>query len=230
LQGYIVLLDTGIHQYDGNNDSYEETIRTTMWNEFKLHERQHWIFDLDGTLTVSVHDFDYIRAELGLERDVPILEALNGMPAEESAPLWARLNEIESHFASKAKVMDGSRALLEKLAARGARLGIFTRNVMPVVVETLRACDLQHFFDEAFLVDRDTCTPKPSPEGIHHLLDLWQAVPEDTVMVGDYLYDMQSGRSAGVATIHLDNGRDTSWPEYTDVYIRDYSELAEWVG
>jgi HAD superfamily hydrolase (TIGR01509 family) len=201
-----------------------------MLAQFNLHKRQHWIFDLDGTLTFSVHDFDYIRAELGLERDVPVLETLNAMPAEQSAPLWDRLNEIESHFASMAKVMDGSRALLEKLATRGARLGIFTRNVMPVVVETLRACDLKHFFDDAFLVDRDTCTPKPSPEGIYHLLDLWQAEPEDTVMVGDYLYDMQSGRSAGVATIHLDSRRDKRWPEYTDIYIRDFSELDGMVG
>jgi HAD superfamily hydrolase (TIGR01509 family) len=201
-----------------------------MWQKFKLHQRQHWIFDLDGTLTVSVHDFDYIRSELGLEKDVPILEVLNAMPAERAAPLWQRLNEIESHFASKAKIMDGSRALLEKLAARGARLGIFTRNVMPVVIETLKACDIAHLFPLQHIVDRDVATPKPSPDGIYHLLDLWQADAQDTVMVGDYLYDMQSGRSAGVTTIHLDSRRDLRWPEYTDIYIRDFSEIDALVG
>jgi HAD superfamily hydrolase (TIGR01509 family) len=196
-----------------------------MYQQFKLHQRQHWIFDMDGTLTIGVHDFDYIRSELGLQRDVPILEALHAMPAEQAAPLWQRLNEIEYHFAGKAKIMDGSRALLEKLVSRGARLGIFTRNVMPVVLETLRACNIDHLFPPEHIVDRDVATPKPSPDGIHHLLSLWQAEAADAVMVGDYLYDLQSGRSAGVTTIHLDSRRDASWPEYTDIYIRHFSEL-----
>lgn len=174
-----------------------------MWDKYKINEKQHWIFDLDGTLTFSVHDFDYIRSELGLDSSVPILEALHEMPVERAKPLWQRLNEIEFHYAGKARVMEGSVALLETLAARGARLGIFTRNMLPVVMETLRACDIAHFFHTDYVVDRDTCTPKPSPEGIHHLLDLWQASPEDSVMVGDYLYDLQSGKSAGVTTIIL---------------------------
>ena len=201
-----------------------------MWQEFKLHERQHWIFDLDGTLTISVHDFDYVRSELGLDREAPILETLNAMPAEQSAPLWQRLNEIEFYYAGKAKVMEGSRNLLEKLAARGARLGIFTRNVLPVVIETLRACDIAHLFPVDSVVDRDVATPKPAPDGIHHLLDLWQADAGDTVMVGDYLYDLQSGKSAGVTTIHLDSRRDQIWPEYTDIYIRHFSEIDGLVG
>ena len=200
-----------------------------MWEEHKLHERQHWIFDMDGTLTNSVHDFAYIRSELGLESDVPILEALNAMPVKQAAPLWQRLNEIESHFAAKATIMDGSRALLEKLASRGAQLGIFTRNVMPVVIETLKACEIEHLFPLEYIVDRDVATPKPSPEGIHHLLNLWQADADDAVMVGDYLYDLQSGRSAGVVTIHLDSRRDSIWPEFTDIYIREFSELDEYV-
>lgn len=201
-----------------------------MWQQKRLNEIQHWIFDLDGTLTISAHDFAYMRSELGLDEQAPILEALNAMPAEQAAPLWQRLNEMEFHYAGKANIMEGSRAFLEKLAARGARLGIFTRNVMPVVLETLKACDIAHLFPVDHLVDRDTCTPKPSPDGIHHLLDLWQADPGDTVMVGDYLYDLQSGRSAGVTTIHLDSRRESSWPEYTDIYIRNFSEIDALVG
>jgi HAD superfamily hydrolase (TIGR01509 family) len=201
-----------------------------MWQEYRLSERQYWIFDMDGTLTVSAHDFDFIRSELGLERETPILEALNAMPTEQSAPLWERLNELEFYFAGKSKIMDGSRTVLEKLATRGARLGILTRNVMPVVIETLRACDIAHLFPENCLVDRDVCTPKPSPQGIHYLLKHWKADPEDAVMVGDYLHDLQSGRSAGVVTIHLDSRRDLIWPEYTNIYIRNFAEIVDFVG
>ena len=53
-----------------------------------LKHRGHWIFDLDGTLTVSAHDFEHMRRELGLEPQAPILEALQAMPESEAAPLW----------------------------------------------------------------------------------------------------------------------------------------------
>ena len=31
-----------------------------------MQHRRYWIFDLDGTLTVSAHDFEHMRRELGL--------------------------------------------------------------------------------------------------------------------------------------------------------------------
>ena len=180
---------------------------------------------MDGTLTNSAHDFEFIRKELGLAPKVPILEALNAMPKEQSAPLWQLLNELEEHFAEKSTLMQGALELLEKLYQRGLKLGILTRNTMPVVEKTLHACGLEHFFPIEHRLDRDSCTPKPSPAGIQHLLDLWQADVQSSVMVGDYLYDLQAGRSAGVTTIHLDTCRDVEWPEFTDIRVRHLNEI-----
>jgi phosphoglycolate phosphatase-like HAD superfamily hydrolase len=45
-----------------------------------LSERDFWIFDMDGTLTVDVHDFDAIRTALGLPSGQPILEIIATMP------------------------------------------------------------------------------------------------------------------------------------------------------
>ena len=53
-----------------------------------LKHRRHWIFDMDGTLTVSAHDFEHIRRELGLAPQAPILEALHAMPQTEAAPYF----------------------------------------------------------------------------------------------------------------------------------------------
>ncbi|MGH9885914.1 MAG: HAD family hydrolase, partial [bacterium] len=49
-----------------------------------VSRRAHWIFDMDGTLTVAVHDFDAIRTELGLPQGKPMLEELALRPAEEA--------------------------------------------------------------------------------------------------------------------------------------------------
>ena len=180
---------------------------------------------MDGTLTVSAHDFEFIRRELCLPPQVPILEALNAMPEAQSAPLWKTLNQLEEHFAEKSSLMHGAVELLEKLHTRGVNLAILTRNTMPVVEKTLAACGLEQFFPLEHRLDRDSCAPKPSPDGIRHLLALWQAEAGDAVMVGDYLYDLQAGRSAGVTTIHLDTYGDRAWPEYTDIRINHLGEI-----
>ena len=45
----------------------------------KILASKHWIFDMDGTLTIGVHDFDMMRSELGLAPDQGILEAVQAM-------------------------------------------------------------------------------------------------------------------------------------------------------
>lgn len=180
---------------------------------------------MDGTLTISTHDFANMRIELGLPPDSPILEALNAMPEDQSKPLWDRLNELEFYYASRASVMPGAIELLQKLQADGRQLAILTRNILPVVRQTLVACAIDHFFPLEHILDRDACLPKPSPQGIQHLLKYWQADAADTVMVGDYLFDLQAGRGAGVATIHLDTRDDVDWSEYTDIQVGSLGEI-----
>jgi HAD superfamily hydrolase (TIGR01509 family) len=194
-----------------------------------LENCRHWIFDMDGTLTVSAHDFGHIRQELGLEPETPILEALNAMPDADAAPLWKQLNELEFFYAGKASVMEGAAELLQKLHDKGARLAILTRNTMPVVRQTLDACRLAHFFPVDHILDRDACIPKPSPDGVTRLLEFWGADAGDTVMVGDYLYDLEAGKAAGVATVHVDTRGNVQWPEFTDIRVRDLGEIIDYL-
>ncbi len=194
-----------------------------------LKQRGHWIFDLDGTLTVSAHDFEHIRRELGLAPQVPILEALQAMPESEAAPLWESLNELEFYYAGQASIMQGADELLQKLHQSGRRLAILTRNTMPVVKHTLQACKIDHFFPLDHILDRDSCIPKPSPDGIKRLLDFWQADADDTVMVGDYLYDLKAGKAAGVVTVHLDTRGDVDWSEFTDIRVDGLGEIIEYI-
>ena len=190
-----------------------------------LKHRAHWIFDLDGTLTVSAHDFEHMRRELGLAPQAPILEALQAMSESKAAPLWEMLNELEFYYAGKASVMQGAKELLQKLHANGRQLAILTRNTMPVVKHTLEACKIDHFFPLDHILDRDSCIPKPSPDGVERLLKFWQADADDTVMVGDYLYDLEAGKAAGVATIHVDTRGDVDWSEFTDIRVEELGEI-----
>jgi phosphoglycolate phosphatase-like HAD superfamily hydrolase len=44
-------------------------------------------------------------------------------------------------------------------------------------------------------------------------------------MVGDYQFDLQTGRAAGAATIHVDYNRLFRWPELTDIAVGTLEEL-----
>jgi HAD superfamily hydrolase (TIGR01509 family) len=192
-----------------------------------LSKRAHWIFDMDGTLTVAIHDFDAIRQELGLPEGRPILEEIALRPEREASELFHRLDRIELELARRACASEGAVELLERLGARSARLGILTRNSHANALETLRVCGLLRFFDPACVVGREAAAPKPDPDGIRKLLGEWRAAPVEAVMVGDYRYDLLAGRAAGTATVYVDTSGAFPFAEIADVQVRSLVELID---
>ena len=187
--------------------------------------RKHWVFDMDGTLTIAKHDFEAIRVALGLPSGIPILEALARLPVEESAPLHKRLDEMELDVARISEPAEGAAELLEHLLTQGAKIGILTRNNLPNIEVTLEAAGLLHYFREQDLLSRDCAAPKPAPDGIHKLLTGWSATVDDAVMVGDYIHDLDAGINAGTATVYLDTSGTFPFEKNADVCIKQLSEL-----
>ena len=191
----------------------------------KLKHKKYWLFDMDGTLTHAMHDFDAMRADLGLPAGVPILEALAKMEPAKAAVKHRELDEMELRMAADATAQPGSNELLQHLQDQGAKLGIVTRNGREIADATLQACGLEHFFSADTIVSRDCCTAKPDPAGVNLMLSRWQADAADAVMVGDYLFDLQAGHSAGATTVHMDVHGEFAWPEMTDVQVTSLVEL-----
>ncbi len=189
--------------------------------------RRHWVFDLDGTLTVAVHDFAAIRHELGVPEGSDILGFISSLQAAEALSLHARLNDIEMELAKKTAPAAGAVSLVETLHGRGVRMGVLTRNTRENALRTLAAIGVGEYFSPACVIGRDDALPKPDPDGIHKLSANWGTMAADVVMVGDYLYDLQSGRAAGVATIHVDRTRAFRWPELADIGVVTLEELIE---
>ena len=186
---------------------------------------RHWIFDLDGTLTHPVHDFDAIRRELGVPGRKPILEHLASLPEPAAAPLRRRLDAIETAAAARATARPAAERLLAGLRDSGCRVGIVSRNSLGSMGRTLAAAGLGRHFDPPDLVGRDEATPKPSPAGLRRLLAGWGARPDDAVMVGDFLYDLQAGRAASVRTVYLDWDGSGRWCDLADLTVRGLESL-----
>lgn len=180
---------------------------------------------MDGTLTLAVHDFDAIREELGLPEGKPILEQIAIYPKMEARRLHQQLDMIELHIAAQSKPADGAAYLLETLAAKGHQLGILTRNNMINIYATLEAAGLNGFFKDDDLISRNCVPPKPDPAGIHRLLNAWGGTPEESVMIGDHLFDLDTGRAAGSATIYVDPTGEFEHRDKADFCIHSLDEL-----
>ncbi|MEH6472427.1 MAG: HAD family hydrolase [Halopseudomonas sp.] len=191
----------------------------------RLLAKRYWIFDLDGTLTQPLHDFPAMRLELGVPGGVGILEHLECQPEPLRSQLDARLTEIEFDVARRAEPMPFAQALINELSKRGVELAILTRNQRQCVDIVLQRLKLQHCFPADQIIACECAEPKPSPAGIERLLHLWQSDRADCVIVGDYLYDLEAGRAAGISTVHFNPDSAQRWPDQTDLEINSFEPL-----
>ena len=198
-----------------------------MSKHHHLLKRKYWIFDLDGTLTIAVHDFNAIREELGIPEGQPIIKTLESLPLKESRNKKKKLQEIEEKLALNASPAPGVEKLLETLNSQNYFFGILTLNTRENAWITLKALGLSEYFTKESVIRRWGAEPKPSPNGIKKLLNHWNVYANDALIVGDYLYDLQVGRAADIATVHVDPSGNFEWPELTDISVCSLNELTE---
>ncbi len=191
---------------------------------------RHWVFDMDGTLTVAVHDFQRIKRELAIPPDDDILSHLAALPAEVAAAKHDWLLAHERALAEQAQAAPGAVALVRTLHAAGCRLGILTRNARELAQVTLQAIGVGDMFAPDDIIGRDEAEPKPSPAGLEYFVARWQAVPAQMVMVGDHRFDLECGRAAGTRTV-LVNTPDNPWPGMACWHLANCGEVqAAWEG
>ncbi|HEY0285458.1 MAG TPA: HAD family hydrolase [Pseudomonas sp.] len=185
-----------------------------------LSQLRHWVFDMDGTLTIAVHDFQAIKRALDIPLSDDILSHLAALPADVRAAKHAWLLEHERELALASQPAAGAVELVRELAGRGVRLGILTRNARELAHVTLEAIGLADCFAVDDILGRDEAPPKPDPGGLLKLAQAWKVEPSQMVMVGDYQFDLACGRAAGTHTV-LVNLPENPWPELTDWHAAD---------
>ncbi len=180
------------------------------------------VFDLDGTLVLSSHDFARRRKEVvrlsekagvlpgTLSPNQPvhaIMEAARAALEAQGVPEGSidRL-EVEAHRTIDAielealphtVVRDGAEPMLKELFGRGYRLGILTRSAEPFCRAALDKTGLTRYFP--YLRSRSSPGPaKPSPESLHLLLREMEVPPDRAVYVGDHPIDAECAVRARV--------------------------------
>ena len=187
---------------------------------------RHWVFDMDGTLTEPVHDFELIRRELQIPPGADILQHLAALPAQQAADSHAWLLQHERALAEGSIAAAGAVALIRALHADGCRLGILTRNARELAEVTLAAIGLAECFAAGEIVGRWEVEPKPSPAGLQYFAARWDVAPAAMRMVGDHYYDLATAKAAGVPGILINMPEDT-WPGMAQWQLRDCAQLLQ---
>jgi len=178
------------------------------------------IFDFDGTLTKPCLDFDLIRAEIGVTG--PILEAMEDLdlPSRERAERILFRHEWEA--ARNAVLQEDAVDVVAGCRTLGHPVAIMTRNARPTVLHVLEKFGI--VLDA--IRTREDGAIKPSPEPVFSLCHELDADPKLSWVVGDFLFDILSGQSAGTRTVlMIGDGERPGFATQADHVIRSLREL-----
>jgi HAD superfamily hydrolase (TIGR01509 family) len=183
------------------------------------------IFDLDGTITQPYFDFDAIREEMGLDRNSgPILESMQKMSPEQRKNAEKILYSHERRAVIESKLNHGAKETLDALRRDGIYIGILTRNKR----ENAFAIAKKHGLKFDAVVDRDDGPVKPDSFGVLKLCRQFNVEPKETLLVGDYLFDLLCAKSAGAVAVLLTNNNEVpDFAEHADFCVENIGQILQ---
>ncbi len=183
------------------------------------------IFDLDGTITQPYFDFDVIREEMGLDRDSgPVLESMEKMSPRQRRDVEQILHFHEEQAVTESRLNPGAKQTLSALRKAGIHIGVLTRNKRSNALAIARKHGLK--FDA--IVDREDGPVKPDAFGVLRICKQFDVKPLETLVVGDYLFDILSAKAAGAVAVLLANhDRAAEFSEHTDFTIEKIGQILQ---
>ncbi len=181
------------------------------------------VFDLDGTLVDSAGDlasavnealFRHGLRRLGdarivgfigegarrlVERSVRVAD-----PDASSDRIDQVLETFSAHYGEhcldQTGLYPGMLAAIDGLLREGARLGVLTNKPRRPAERILAGLGVRDRFDHLIAGD-DLPTRKPDPGGLNLLLARTRCAPDEAVLVGDSVVDVETGRRARVPVV-----------------------------
>ncbi len=199
------------------------------------------LFDLDGTLLDSIPfiglSFEHTFNHLGLPwNEEEVLNTI-GLPLRDVAKHYADQDHEEflavfAEFQVKnqerlLKPFPEAKRTLNQILQKGYHTGIVTSKRRKATRESLALTGLDRYLDVVVAVE-DTSKPKPNPDSVLWALEQLKTSPEKGVYIGDSIFDIMTGKNAGVATIGVTWGiaaRDALEEQQPDFLVDSWQEL-----
>ncbi len=139
------------------------------------------------------------------------------------------MRHYEEHLMDQTDLFPNCREILEHFAHKENT--ILSNKPTHFITQILDALDCRAPFSTIIGGDRMPAK-KPDPGGLLHILEQHRMPPEETLMIGDSLVDVATGKRAGVKTCGVTYGhagRESLESAQPDWIIDDLSELKQFV-
>ncbi|MDD0851719.1 HAD family hydrolase [Halobacteriovorax sp. GB3] len=181
-----------------------------------------FFFDLDGTLVDSKLDFDLMREDLAFPEGVPILEHIDTLTDPNHIK---RSHEIvhqhELKGAIESELIFGVIEFLNSIKEKNYPTAILTRNSR----ECSELMIKKHSLVVDHVITREDFPPKPKPDALLHLAKINNLEPCECIYIGDFAFDIEAARNAGMKAGLILTKDNESFKERADIYFKDYLEL-----
>lgn len=216
-----------------------------------MRDYQLLIFDWDGTLVDSIGrivaslrhaaetcDLDQLSDErlkgiIGLG----MVEAIDSLYPQlrSSVELECFRQAYGEHYMAlenqPSALFPGVLEALDSFRAEGYQLAVATGKSRRGLQKVLEGHGWLEFFDVTRCADETAS--KPDPLMLHEILRHCRMRPEQALMVGDSLFDLQMARRAGVHSVAVGHGAlplELLQAESPELAINHFDELRSWLG
>ena len=206
------------------------------------------IFDLDGTLIDSMWvwvaiDKEYLK-KYNLKEPDGFYENMEGKSYVEVARYYQEifpelsltLDEImdewtkmaHEKYMTQVPLKEGAKSFLKEVRRQGIRTGIATSNSKEMVMDTLKALEIDDLFDSV----RSACevaAGKPSPDVYLLVSEDLEIHPEKCLVFEDVPMGILAGKYAGMKVCAIEDefskAQEDKKRELADYYIKDYNDI-----
>jgi len=210
------------------------------------------LFDFDGTLAKLNIDFQHMRKEVlqiassygigpnlletkfVLEMINSVSDKLNHKSTRESENFKNEainfIENMETRAAEDGELFENTKELLTFLKANGLSTAVVSRNCEKAIF--LVFPDILMYCDAVFCRDK-VANVKPHPQHLHTAINILQASPPRTLMVGDHPLDIETGRNAGTFTAGVLTGHhlETDFLKAgADLVLAEASDLIQMIN
>lgn len=198
------------------------------------------LFDFDGTLFELKVDWLRVRQELKELLKFPgpaaefkplrprIQEVIKGLPNGEEVEqqAYAVISKHEVRGAEAGYPHEGAKEILAWLKDQGIKIVVLTRNTRDSVIPVLEKYNWPT--PDLIIAREDVRKEKPDPEAGLLVLKKLRLYPQDCLIVGDSLPDLELAKNLGSKSVLYHNPRHDFVPkDHADYFVKNLLELKD---
>lgn len=202
------------------------------------------LFDLDGTLidtnelisasfayTFEKYGLAFTDEELLQFNGPPLVDTFRSFLPEQVDKMVATYRKHNmDHHDMYVRAFPQVKSTLQTLQDKGIQIAVVTSKMHKVARHGIEFTELDPYVEYLIALD-DVDNAKPHPESVIKAMELLDADPKTTLMVGDNYQDIEAGHNAGIRTAGVEwshKGKEfleTYKPTYMLADMRDLLEL-----